>query len=291
MSITVIIPAYNRAHCIGRAIDSVLKQMVLPNEILIIDDGSSDELQAVIEKYSCSYLRLIRHDRNRGASQARNTGIEHAKSEYVAFLDSDDVWHSDKLDTQLAFMKEHKLQACCTNFSVYRDNVLEEKRVYRPYSSVLLTEVDMAWGCFVSPGSTFVCKKELLLGIGGYDLNFLRFEDWDLLLRLSKEIHIGWLNVSLSDIYVEAHVSEKSELQGLSLMKKKFCFGSENSHIKWIILSSYWFHKSSLHYKKKRYWFFLLCVFMAFALRPINNFAIKAILMPKLGVIKRFCYL
>lgn len=282
MDISVVIPAYNRAHCISASIDSVITQTYQPHEIIIIDDGSTDNLQAVIDLYSGHSLKLVRHQKNQGASQARNTGIKHADADYIAFLDSDDTWHANKLEMQVAFMTQHNLEACCTNFAVYLNGVLEQERAYRPYNAVRLTEKDMAWGCYISPGTTFICKKDLLSSLGGYDVSFPRFEDWDLLLRLSQQADIGWLDRSLSNIYIEQHAAEQAESEGLNRMHDKYVNLKTSKAIKKIIVSSIDFHRAAIDFKRKRYVSFCLLIIFSFIRKPFNNFPIKAIFIPKI---------
>ena len=95
--VSVIIPAYNRAHLVGRAIASVFAQSYRNFEIIVVDDASTDDLAATLAEAGGLQLRCITHPRNRGAAAARNTGIAAASGEFVAFLDSDDVWFPDKL--------------------------------------------------------------------------------------------------------------------------------------------------------------------------------------------------
>lgn len=100
--VSVVIPTYNRADIITRAVDSVLAQTVDDIEVLIIDDGSTDGTRALIEDIDDSRVRYLAHDTNRGVSAARNTGVEAGRGEYVAFLDSDDEWLPRKLERQLS---------------------------------------------------------------------------------------------------------------------------------------------------------------------------------------------
>lgn len=274
-------PVYNRAHCIKRALDSVVNQTQKVSEVIIIDDGSTDNLEEVIKSYSQPYIKLIRHEKNKGASAARNTGIKFATSEYIAFLDSDDVWHHNKTEKQMAFMQEKSLFISCTNFSIYREKSFEEERAYRPYKSIRLSRKDIAWGCFISPGSTLICKRVFLLDANGYDTSFPRFEDWDLLLRLSYNNDIGWLNETLADIYIERHSSESSELQGLQRMRSKFDTTSDHI-VKRRIMASYWFHTAAIHFKHKRYIRAVFHVALSFGVQPFGHFPIKAILIPRL---------
>jgi len=89
-TVSVIIPTYNRAHTIGRAIKSVLNQTYQDFEIIVVDDGSTDNTEEVVKSFRDKRIRYIQHKKNKGAAAARNTGIKSAKGKYIAFQDSDD---------------------------------------------------------------------------------------------------------------------------------------------------------------------------------------------------------
>lgn len=115
--VSVIIPTYNRAHLVKRAVDSALAAMDAGDEIIVIDDGSTDQTEAALEpvRNRIRYLRIA----NGGAGKARNAGIDCASKPLIAFLDSDDVWLPFKLKMQRAALAEHPdLAFCCSNFSV-----------------------------------------------------------------------------------------------------------------------------------------------------------------------------
>ena len=105
--VSIIIPTYNREKTILRAINSVLEQTYNDIEVIIVDDGSKDNTREIIESLNCSKIRYI-YQENGGASKARNTGIRAAEGEYISFQDSDDYWYPDKLEKQLAKLKEQK---------------------------------------------------------------------------------------------------------------------------------------------------------------------------------------
>lgn len=106
--VSVIMPAYNAQEYIEKAIRSVLDQTVADLELLVLDDGSTDNTCEIVEALSAqdSRIVLIRNERNLGVARTRNRGLEQFQGRYVAFLDSDDVWHPEKLETQLARMQE-----------------------------------------------------------------------------------------------------------------------------------------------------------------------------------------
>lgn len=109
ISVSVVIPVFNNAETILRALDSISTQTTQPREIIIVDDASTDDSCAVVEKYiqSMPNAKLLRSPINRGPSAARNMGWNAASSDYIAFLDADDAWHSKKLETQFVFMQDN----------------------------------------------------------------------------------------------------------------------------------------------------------------------------------------
>lgn len=146
--ISVIIPTYNRAFCIERAIQSVLGQQAPPGEILIVDDGSSDstgEIIASMQNNSAVPIIYIKQQ-NKGAAAARNRGVVESRFDMVAFLDSDDWWHRDKLGTQYKAMQEN--DACMISHTReiwfrHGKRVNQKKSMIRP----TVTSLNPACGC------------------------------------------------------------------------------------------------------------------------------------------------
>jgi glycosyltransferase involved in cell wall biosynthesis len=100
--VSVILPTYNRAHVLGKAIESILNQTYSNFEIIIVDDGSLDSTEKLVARYRDNRIKYIRHTKNQGAVAARNTGIVASKGEYIAFQDSDNEWLPEKLEKQIA---------------------------------------------------------------------------------------------------------------------------------------------------------------------------------------------
>jgi len=100
VTVSVIIPTYNRAHLVGRAIRSVLNQTYQDFEIIVVDDCSTDNTEEIVKGFNDHRIRYMRHDRNRGGSAARNTGIKASQGKYIAFLDSDDEWLLKKAESR-----------------------------------------------------------------------------------------------------------------------------------------------------------------------------------------------
>src|SRR5438309_1030869 len=103
LSVSVVIPTFNREHLIGRAIASVLPQLTSNDELLVVDDGSTDNTRTAVAEFRDERIRYIRQP-NQGAGAARNRGTREAVGDVIAFLDSDDVWLPRKLDLQVRFM-------------------------------------------------------------------------------------------------------------------------------------------------------------------------------------------
>ena len=220
-SISVVVPVYNRSHSIARAINSVLAQSVTPDEIIVVDDGSTDNLASALEPFS-DRVRIIRHASNMGAGGARNTGVSAATGELIAFLDSDDAWTQHKLASQMAFMQKHALSTSCTGFEIITDKKSVSRIAWRPYGEILGVS-DFAWGCYISPGSTLLSSRDFFLKSGAFDDRFQRFEDWDLMLRMveTSDNAFGFLNKLLATIYLERKIGSESWLAALDMLQEK----------------------------------------------------------------------
>ncbi|HUU24784.1 MAG TPA: glycosyltransferase, partial [Methyloceanibacter sp.] len=152
-------------------------------------------------------LRLLRHDANRGAAAARNTGARAAKGRYIAFLDSDDLWHSEKLARQIAFMHaEAGRRASCTGFALVSDGEIFDRRL--PPEVGDLNEI--LWGCRISPGTTLMVERTLWEAAGPMDETLGRLEDWDWMILAARHAPFNGLREVLADVHHDryAHVNE-----------------------------------------------------------------------------------
>ncbi len=181
--VSVVIPTYNRASTIGRALDSVLNQSVRDIEVLVVDDGSTDATVATVEAVADQRVTLLRHATNKGAAAARNTGIRAARAPFIAFLDSDDAWLPGKLTAQLAALRAapagqdvscHGVHIHLLDHGVERDQPLEASA---DWFARLVRD------CNLSPGATQMTRREAFDRVGLLDETLPRFEDWDWLLR------------------------------------------------------------------------------------------------------------
>jgi len=189
-AVSVIIPTFNRAHKIARAIASVLYQTFADYEILVVDDGSEDATSRALAPF-LPHIKCITHSRNLGVSAARNTGIRASHSPLVAFLDSDDYWLPGKLAAQVSFFSQHPgAVACQTEERWIRRGVRVNPMKKHLKLSGKIFEPSLKL-CVVSP-SAVVVKRTLLEEVGVFDEDFPVCEDYDLWLRISWKYPI-WL--------------------------------------------------------------------------------------------------
>ncbi len=196
-----MLPVFNRAATIERAIASVSSQSMGEWELVIIDDASSDDLPQALARVRDGRVRLLRHERNRGAAAARNTGIKAARAPFIAFIDSDDEWLPPKLERQIAVMERAppSLGGLCTGFRLTRTRTgYAEDRRPRAAGTWAASLLD---GCFVSPGSTLMARRQCFETVGMLDESLSRFEDWDWLLRLVERYEFDCLPEILAVVH------------------------------------------------------------------------------------------
>jgi glycosyltransferase involved in cell wall biosynthesis len=124
--VSVIIPTYNRAFLIVRTIDSVIQQSYKNLEIIIVDDASNDNTKEIIQNIKDNRIRYIRHENNLGGSKARNTGIDAAKGDYIAFLDSDDRWFPNKIKSQISAFKNYSNAEKLVSYTQFKIKTIDK---------------------------------------------------------------------------------------------------------------------------------------------------------------------
>lgn len=186
-----IIPVFNRAHTIKRAVESVLSQSLKDFELIVVDDGSTDELHSQLRPYiEAGKLRLVRQE-NFGVSKARNTGAKNARGVYLAFLDSDDEWLPDKLllQKELLASSGRKL-AHGEEVWLWNGKKVSQKRKHKKGGGdQFLPSLEL---CLIAPSAT-VIEKELYFELGGFREDFPVCEDYDLWLKVTSLMDIGFI--------------------------------------------------------------------------------------------------
>ena len=201
--VSIILPTYNREHVISRSIDSVISQTYSNFELIIVDDGSTDNTSDILKKYEgkVEYIK----QKNSGVSSARNTGIKLAKGEYIAFIDSDDQWLPTKLQRQIEYFMSHSrdgLSMVCTDVTIIdTDGNPHERRRFMPKtSSCLLDTVDIFKDPYLGL-PTVILKSCYLTSDNVFDESLRSAEDIDLYLRLSLSGKAGYLHEKLVNIH------------------------------------------------------------------------------------------
>jgi len=193
VSVSVVIPTYNRYHILKRALESVYAQSYPAFEVIVIDDGSSDNTAQIQEDFpNIKYF----YQNNSGVSSARNLGIKKAVNKWIAFLDSDDEWHENKLQEQVTFHKNNpKTLMSYTNEKWIRDGVaVKVPKKFRKFGGEIFTEC--LSHCIIAPSATMI-HKTLLERVGVFDENLEVCEDYDLWLRVALENEIGLVDKKL----------------------------------------------------------------------------------------------
>ena len=197
MKISVIIPTYNRYTFLKRALTSVFTQTYKPSEVIVIDDGSTDNTSQIKQDFpDIKYF----YQQNKGVSSARNLGIKKASYEWIAFLDSDDEWHKDKLKEQVAFHKQNPdILMSYTDEKWIRDaKEVKIPKKFKKYGGEIFDKC--LSHCIIAPSASLI-HKDLFSKVGLFDESLEVCEDYDLWLRVALEHPIGLVDKKLITKY------------------------------------------------------------------------------------------
>lgn len=179
-NISVIIPVYNRTNSLLQAIDSVLLQGELVKEIIVVDDASKEDIGNVIRRLNKPEIRYYRNKKNRGAAYSRNFASQQASGEWIAFLDSDDVWYQNKLQLQCEEIIKTEAALCYCSADTSSGKPLIAK-----YSGDILVPL-LKYGNIVTGGfSSILIKKKDFLSIDGINKRLCSRQDYEMHIRLS----------------------------------------------------------------------------------------------------------
>lgn len=192
-AVSVIVPTYNRPEYLKKALASILSQTFTNFEVVVVDDGVEERAQSVVEEVKDFRVRYIKHESNRGAAAARNTGAREAKGNYIAFLDDDDEWEVSKLKIQYEIAEKYKKTIGFTFCAIdlFREDtektttqLFRKEGIHNFYEDLLDHRIR------ILTSSLFI-KKEVFHSVGGFDESFPSSQEWELLIRVSKE-HDGY---------------------------------------------------------------------------------------------------
>jgi glycosyltransferase involved in cell wall biosynthesis len=213
--VSVIIPTYNRAWAVKEAVDSVLAQEFNDFELIVVDDGSTDDTPKTLNAYG-PRITVLRQS-NRGVSAARNRGIAAAAGHLVAFLDSDDLWLPSKLVRQVDFFNNHPAAVICQTEEIWiRNGVrVNPKKRHQKFSGMIFERsLEL---CLVSPSAVMI-RKALFNSIGGFDESLPACEDYDLWLRVSCRYPVELIETPLI-IKRGGHADQLSRAPGLDKLR------------------------------------------------------------------------
>ncbi|MES2906959.1 MAG: glycosyltransferase [Pseudomonadota bacterium] len=201
-AVSVIIPVFQRRDLASAAIRSVLAQSFQDFEILVVDDGSSP---AFVADSHDARIRVLMHEKNLGAAAARNTGIQAAQGEWIAFLDSDDTWQPEKLEKQMAFSRNQQsdMTAFTCGFTMRGTTRKHDKALIPIEASHIET---FAAGCWFCPGSTLLIKKTVFDAVGPFDTTLKRLEDYKWFLRFAAK---GGALKTVPDILADINIGAR----------------------------------------------------------------------------------
>lgn len=212
LDVSVIVPSYNHSKYIGQALESVVNQTLQPKEIIIIDDASDDDTSTIVNKFISQHADLITYYKNSvnmGPSFSRNLGIKSAKSTFIAFLDSDDVWCCNKLKLQIEVLINNY------DIGIVGGGVAYINNQGVPISKSFLgpPEVSFDRMCIsVSlPGCTsnVATRREIFDEVGFFDESLRRAEDWHMWLRIAKKYRV--INIQQQTVYIRAYNRKLSD--------------------------------------------------------------------------------
>jgi glycosyltransferase involved in cell wall biosynthesis len=215
--VSVIIPTHNRGWIIKEAIDSVLAQDYTEFELIVVDDGSTDHTSDVLDSYGKDIKVLSQ--KNKGVSAARNRGIAEASGKFIAFLDSDDLWLSQKLSVQIEFFNQTPDALICQTEEVWIRNGLRvnpRKRHKKPSGMIFKPSLEL---CLVSPSAVMI-QRSLFDRVGKFDETLPACEDYDLWLRISCRFPVHLIDAPLI-IKRGGHDDQLSSRAGLDKFRIK----------------------------------------------------------------------
>lgn len=194
--VSVIIPTYNRASSVVKAVESVLSQTYKDYEIIVVDDGSCDETEIVLKDFPIKYYKT----KNLGVSHARNFAVSKSNGEWIAFLDSDDIWLKDKLEKQVNFIQDNP-----NIYLVHSDEIWIRKGIrVNPHKKHKKGGGDQFIPslklCAISPSAVMIYKNKFI-ELGGFNEDYPCCEDYDLWLKFTSLYEVGFIDEYLLEKY------------------------------------------------------------------------------------------
>lgn len=223
--ISVVIPTYNYGRFVAEAIESALGQTCSPLEVIVVDDGSTDDTETVVRAFG-DRVRYIRQE-NAGVCAARNRGVAESTGELIAFLDADDIWEPEKLERQLArFAEDPEIGLVHCGAREFNTITGETLTLLNDGLEGWVANELLLWErpVIVGPGGAIVVRREAFDDVGGFDPLLKVGEDWDFCYRLAMKYKIGFVPAVLINYRshsAAAHLNVAEMERGMGLFFEK----------------------------------------------------------------------
>jgi glycosyltransferase involved in cell wall biosynthesis len=270
--VSVVIPTYNNARFLPEALDSLLAQTCRDFELIVVDDGSTDDTEEVLKPYR-NLVRYVRKD-NGGPASARNLGIRQARGQLIAFQDADDIWLPDKLQRQVDYLRDHpNIGVVFSDVTFFGAEGRETCCVKQRFSAEAGMTFDNLFHDHFVGMSTVVVRSSCLNEVGLFDESLIGAEDYNLYLRLAKRFQFGFLDEPL----IKKRLHENNLSNDLDQMlhdeianlhKIAALFPEDNVSTRSIAARIY-FRFGKYHFDRKAFEKATSCLFRALRLSPL----------------------
>ncbi len=239
--VSVIIPTFNRAHVIGRAIESVLAQTISDIELLVVDDASEDNTDKIVSTYRDSRVRYLRCDRRGGAAKARNIGIEGSRGKFLSFMDSDDEWAGNKLQCDLELLQMGEGYVAASSGTIFI-NEKTGKIIGKPRPERLEVFITTVLRLECSTTIDLTVRKDVMVQSGGFDEHLPARQDWDIWIRITS-LGLGIQDPEVTSIH---YVKGRGQISSGLNRKREGTIMLFNKH-KELFMSDYIAHRKILN--------------------------------------------
>jgi len=202
--VSIVLPTYNGSRYLRQSINSCLKQTYQNIELIIVDDGSTDETPTIIQSYKDARIKYIKHEKNRRLPHTLNTGFNYATGEYLTWTSDDNLFAENAIEKMLAFLKDKNLEFVYCDYYSFENDDLQNRRIIKlPDNSTSGKQTNLA--------VCFLYSRKVKEVVGDYDPDFFLVEDYDYWLRVSQQFPMGHLNEPL--YFYRTHAASASSLK------------------------------------------------------------------------------
>lgn len=275
-SVSVVIPTFNYGRFIGEAIESVLAQTFKPVEVIVADDGSTDETGQVVAGFG-ERARYVRQE-NAGVCAARNRGVAESSGELIAFLDADDTWEPTKLEKQAAkFAEDPEIGLVHCGMREFDSATGETIRLHLDGGEAGIADNLLLWDgpVVVGPGGTIMVSREAFDAVGGFDTRMKVGEDWDFCYRVARRYKVGFVAEPLVNYRshgAAAHRNVENMERGMAIFYEKAFDTSDEAvlRLKNRALGNYHRVMAGSYFQSGRYAKFVSHALRSIGRRPAN---------------------